>query len=233
MIHIQSGDTVLRGDLGALFACSIAQMAYCVAKRSRGNKNVEFGVPFFDDLDFLPKALLLSEVSTALFDPQVAPLSKNAWHDATLTAVCKNVEMTVARAIIKGPPNYKYASSDSKIKEMVLAAFQSLYPGHHGNNMRRYSNDEAAFHAMAKRLAADFTPNPWFLVADVEPKKRDTLMQRMNIPQNYFEIPFSIGKTTKMAMRERCGHILDNILGQCWTICGKGSPMSGLSGALL
>jgi len=236
MIPTQNGNTVLRGDLGVLFALSIAHIAYFVDRlsRIRNNRNVEYGVPFFDDLDFLPKALLLSDVTDALFDSKVTPLPKNAWHDAALTAVCQNVEETVARGIMnRGPVKPKYGYNESQFRAMVLAAFQSLYPGHH-DNMRGNSYDEAAFRSMAKQLTAWFMPTPWFTIVDMEPEKRDTLMKCMGVPRDYFEIPsFGIEEMTKKAKQERCLNVLGKTIFQCTAIFTHESLMPNFPGASL
>ncbi|MGL6196090.1 MAG: hypothetical protein ACRC2T_14840 [Thermoguttaceae bacterium] len=204
MIRTLTGDQFLQGDLGTLVAVNVAMMAKSIEKLSRGNKNVEYGVPFFDDLDFYPKTIAFHDVVISLFDRKMPPLPENAWYASTLTAICRNIEETVVAEIkMKHWSKMKFDEENRFIRILVRNAFLSLYPKH-PLNLAVDWNDATMFALMAKRLVNELKPEQYFLLAAVEKEKRETLIKRIGIPNDYFEMPFDIKPMTKVAMGQEC-----------------------------
>lgn len=230
MIQTIDGPWTLCDDLGALFATSVCLMTKWADKQARGNRLLEeYGVPFYDDLDCHAKSFALADVTEALFDANT-PLPETAWHAATLTAVCKSIEKSVVREIeMRRWSKHKLGFENYHCRDMIRAA----YAASHEAPWWVENNDSDGFLRLAKRLTADFLPPAYFLLAEVEPEKRKNLMQRMQIPEDYFEMPFRVEKMTKTAMRERCRERLLRIFDRCMPFLVQGSTMATRPGATL
>lgn len=212
MIRTLDGDQILQGEFGTLLAVNVATMLYRIEKLPRGNKNVEFGVPFFDDLDFYPKIIAFHDVAVSLFERKMPPLPANAFYDSTLTAICRDICDSVESEIkMKHWSRNKFGEENRFFRMLVRDAFRTRYPNHALNVVFDW-DDTTLFAMMSKRLIGEIMPEQYFLLADVEMKKRTTLMQRLGIPDDYFEIPFKIEPMSKAAMRRDCETILMKVL---------------------
>lgn len=212
MIKTLDGDQILQGEFGTLLAVNVATMMYRLEKLPRGNRNVEYGVPFFDDLDFYPKIIAFHDVAVSLFERKMPPLPVNAFYDSTLTAICRDICDSVKSEIeMKHWSRNKFGEEDRLLRMLVRDAFRARYPNHALNVIFDW-NDTTLFAMMAKRLIGEIMPEQHFLLADVEMEKRTTLMQRLGIPDDYFEMPFKIEPMSKAAMRRNCAAILTRVL---------------------
>lgn len=213
MIKTLNGDQILHGDFGALVACTVTMMTYQTEKLRRGTKVYPSGVPFFDDMEFYPKTIALHDVAMALFDRKSPRLADNAYYASTLAVICRRLREDVEREItmqywwIK-----KFGKENKDRRTMALNAFRSMYPKHPLGAAVDW-DDIATFAMISRRLAAEIMPEQHFLLADVSPKrKRNELMQRMEIPADYFDMPFRIEPMAKTAMRRACDPLLNQIL---------------------
>lgn len=213
MLRTLDGDRILYGDFGALVASTVTLMTYQTEKLRRGTKVFESGVPFFDDMDFFPKTIALHNVAMALFDKGSPLLSENAYYASTLTVICRNLCEDVCREItMQYWWKKKFGKESRDLRTLTLKVFRSLYPNHPLGSAVDW-DDVATFTMMTKRLSGEIIPKPYFLLADVSPKKkRAELMQRMEVPVDYFNMPFKIEPMAKTAMRKACEPLLNQIL---------------------
>lgn len=212
MIRTLDGDQILQNEFGTLLAIGVTTMSYRLEKLPRGNKNVEYGVPFFDDLHFYPKIIAFHDVTVSMFERKMLPLPVNAFYASALTAICLNICDSVQSEIeTKHWSRNKFGEENRFFRMLVRDAFRARYPNH-PLNMAFDWNDTVLFALMTKRLIGEIMPEQHFLMADVEKEKRTALMQRLGIPDDYFEMPFKIEPMSKAAMRRDCETILMKVL---------------------
>lgn len=213
MIRTLNGHRPLHGDFGALVAFTVAIMTYQTEKLRRGTKVPQSGVPFFDDMEFFPKTIALHDVAMALFDQESPLLPENAYYASTLTAICRNLCEDVNREIIMQHWwKKKFGKESQDRRKLTLKIFRSLFPNNPIVSAVDW-DDVATFTLLTKRLVGEIMPEPHFLLADVSPeKKRAELMQRIGVPEDYFELPFKIEPMAKTAMRRACEPLLNQTL---------------------
>ena len=185
MINSLNGPVLLNDAFGALLSFNLALMLKYVGHPKASGSKVEYGVPFFDDLDATEKAIALHTIIVAMFDPESPLLKETAYHTATLAALENYMKEGVKREIeMRYWSENKYGKEDCILRKLTIAAFQSRYPLDQCPDAE--SIEAVTFTRMIDRLFADIRPQPYFLIADVPKTKRSILMKRLAAPDEYF-----------------------------------------------
>ena len=185
MINSLNGPVLLNDAFGALLAFHLACMLRYVERPRVCGSNIEYGVPFFDDLDATEKAIALHTVTVAMFDSESPLLKETAYHAATLAALENFIKAGVKREIeMRHWSKKKYGKEDRFSRTQTIAAFHSRYPLDQCPDAE--SIDVRCFVQMIDRLMADIRIQPYFLMAGIPKTKRSVLMKRLDVPDDYF-----------------------------------------------
>lgn len=219
MYKTLDGSETFSGAFGSLLAMTIIPMLRYVKNPYLCNTKVEFGVPFFDDLDAIGKARLLYETQNALFNSNSEPPADNAYAAATIHAVCRYIVKKLNTEIkTRNHTKKKYGKELCHVRALVLAAFRERYPKHPFSPPID-SADLDLFTKMAERLSAEILPYPYFLMTELEPEKRNELAKRMDVPDDYFSD--SVAKVPECCddPDSYLDAILDDTLNLCLSVC--------------
>ena len=187
MINTLDGPKVLSGAFGAMYARSILTMLRNIEHPKVVGEKIEYGVPYFDDMDADQKAILLYDVTRAFFTESNC-LAKNASYAATIDAICCNFTQMVALEIeMRFWTQKKYGKDACNLRASLLAAFHEQYPNH-PMTLDVLSDDTETFTKMSKRLSNEIVLDKNYLLAYAELKQGDSLTERMQIPTSYFDV---------------------------------------------
>ena len=199
MINSLDGPVLLNDAFGALLGFNIAAMLNYIENPKVCGDEVEYGVPFFDDLRADQKAIALYKIVVGMFSPTSPILKENAHHAAAFMALENHVKKGIGTEIkTRHWSKKKYGKENRIQRALTIAAFKSRYPRSVCPDAEAV--ETSAFVKMIDRLFTDIRPKPYFLIADVPKAKRSTLMKRLALPDDYFE-PLE-GKT-KMSEKDR------------------------------
>jgi hypothetical protein len=214
MINSLDGPVLLNDAFGALLSYNLSLMLNYVEKPKVCGDKVEYGIPFFDDLDAIEKAVSLHGIAVSMFDSKSPILKETAYHVATFAALENHMKAFITTEIdTRHWSKKKYGEESCILRALIIAAFKSRYP--RVVCLAVGSTEAAAFAKMIGRLMVDIKPQPYFLMADVSSTKRNHLMKRLAIPSDYFA-PLNIGKTvSKKDKQEKCQTLLADARSKC------------------
>jgi len=185
MIHSLHGPVLLDDAFGALLSFYLTLMLQYVERPIVCGSKIEYGIPFFDDLDATEKAIVLHRITYGMFDPESSLLGENAYHAAALAALENFAKTTIDTEIqTRFWSAKKYGKEDRGNRALIISAFQTRYPYDRCPSVE--STDTLIFVQMIDRLFSEIRPKPYFLMADVPKTKRKILMERLAIPDDYF-----------------------------------------------
>ena len=214
MIHSLHGPVLLNDAFGALLAYKLAIMLKYVARPKVCGDKVEFGIPFYDDLDATEKAITLHRIITGMFDPESPVLKENAYHAAALAALENGLKESIELEInMRGWFEEKYGKEDRIVRALIISAFQTRYP--HDRCSFVESTDTLIFLQMIDRLFSEIRLKPYFLIADVPKTKRKILMERLAVPDDYFAPLEGKNKMPEKDRKERCRVLLLDAMDIC------------------
>jgi len=214
MINSLDGPVLLRDAFGALLAFNLGLMLKYVERPKVCGDKVEYGVPFFDDLDVIEKAVSLHALASAMFTHESPIAIETAYHAAALTALENYVKDGIEREItMRHWSKDKYGREDKLLRLLTIIAFQSRFPlipcpGADSIETRTFVN-------MINRLFAEIRPRSYFLLADVPEEKRTDLMKRSSVPDDYFDPLEDLEKKSEEDRRELQRSLLADAMNQC------------------
>ena len=202
MINSIDGPILLRDAFGALLAYKLMIMMNYVEHPKVCGDKVEHGVPFFDDLDLLEKAVVLRDITTAMFNPDSPILNETAYHAAALAALENRAKIGVELEIkTRSWSKKKYGDETRTLRALIIMAFKSCYPTLPCPVVE--SAETSTFVKMIDRLFAEIRPRSYFLMADVPEPKRAELMKRSSVPEDYFDPPKDMIDAKEMSEEDR------------------------------
>lgn len=209
MIQPQNKAIRLFHSFRMLLCFHLVMMLLYAGKQARGQRKTEYGIPFFDDLDSATKIAVLHELAQRLNDENDF-VAKNVTIASALAALENFVQDSVrGEWETRMWSREKFGEETTAIRELVIAAYQSRFPKDECPDVK--TSNAAVFASAACRLFSVIRPKPYYWPADAELPKRKELMERLNIPNDYFE-PF--GDKSEMT-DEQCQSMLHAAIGLC------------------
>ena len=202
MINSIDGPIQLRDAFGALLAYKLTTMMNYVERPIVCGEKVEYGVPFFDDLDAIEKAVVLHVITTAIYNPESPVLNETAYHAAALAALENRAKTGIELEIkTRHWSKKKYGDEPRSLRALTIMAFQSRYPTIPCPDVE--SVETSTFVKMIERLFAEIRPRLYFFMADVPEPKRAELMKRSSVPKDYFDSPEDMKSAKEMPEEDR------------------------------
>ncbi len=209
MIQPQNKAIRLFHSFRMLLGFHLVMMLSYAAKQARGQRKAEYGIPFFDDLDSATKIAVLHELAQRLNDENDF-VAENVTIASALAALENFVQDSVRQEMeTRMWSREKFGEETTAIRELVIAAYQSRFPKDECPDVQ--TSNAAVFASAACRLFSEIRPKPYYWLADTELPKRKELMERLNIPNDYFE-PF--GGKSEMT-EEQCQSMLHAAIELC------------------
>ena len=135
-------------------------MRYIEQPKVCGSK-VEYGVPFFDDLDATEKAIVLHRIIYSLFDPASEPLKDSVYNAAALAALENRMKKTINLEIdMRHWHKKKYKIDGYDVRRHMITAYHSQYPRDDVPSLD--SSEASVFEKMIDRLFSEIRPRPYF-----------------------------------------------------------------------
>jgi len=202
MINSLDGPILLRDAFGALLAYKLILMLSSIERPIVCGDKIEYGVPFFDDLEAFEKAVVLYAITTAMCNPESPVLNETAYHAAALAAL-ENCAKTGIELEIKTKSwsKKKYGDETRTLRALTIMTFQSRFPTIPCPDVE--SVEISAFVKMIDRLFAEIRPRSYFYMADVPEPKRAELMKRSSVPDDYFDLLEDMKSAKEMPEEDR------------------------------
>ncbi len=206
---------VFRDDaFGTLAAFPLTMMLHYVEHPIRCGDKVEYGIPFFDDLDAAAKTVTLHQLAVCLCDLETEMFPENVYTASALAALENFTKETVAHEVeMREWSRKKYGEENQQVRKSIVAAYRSRYP--HDAVPEMETNNPLSFVNAVDRLFSEMRPKPYYWLADTPPSKRKELMERLAVPADYFEPFFGKDKMTEKEREEHCRLLLAEAISMC------------------